>query len=105
MIKKIELRNFRLFDYKIIETGLKHGTVTVIIDSEMIEITTYRIDKDYEDHRHPGSVVFTPNLKDDLMRRDFTVNAMAYNKKIVDIFAGYAYHIGMMQAVFRLREE
>ena len=76
--------------YRIIETGLKHGTVTVMIDHEPLEITTYRIDGDYTDHRHPDSVSFTRNLKDDLARRDFTMNALAYNPKtgIVDLVGG-----------------
>ncbi|MBR4295709.1 MAG: CCA tRNA nucleotidyltransferase [Clostridia bacterium] len=76
--------------YKVIETGLKHGTVTVIIDSIPIEITTFRIDGEYSDSRHPDSVAFTRNLKEDLSRRDFTVNAMAYSKKsgLVDLFCG-----------------
>ena len=65
--------------YHLIETGLKHGTVTVMIDHEPIEITTYRIDGDYSDHRHPDSVHFTRSLKEDLERRDFTMNALAYS--------------------------
>lgn len=77
-------------DYKIIDTGIKHGTVAVIIDKEIYEITTYRIDGDYEDNRHPVNVAFTTSLKEDLSRRDFTVNAMAYNpvSGIVDYFNG-----------------
>ena len=76
--------------YRIIETGLKHGTVTVMIDHEPLEITTYRIDGDYTDHRHPDSVSFTRNLKDDLARRDFTMNALVYNPRtgIVDLVGG-----------------
>lgn len=78
--------------YHLIETGLKHGTVTVVIDHEPLEITTYRIDGDYSDHRHPDSVSFTRNLKDDLERRDFTMNALAYNPKagVVDLVGGRA---------------
>ena len=69
-----------VFDgYRIIETGIKHGTVTLLLDGEPYEITTYRVDGDYKDNRHPESVTFTPVLEEDLMRRDFTVNAMAYN--------------------------
>ena len=67
--------------FRLIETGLKHGTVTVIIDHEPLEITTYRIDGDYSDHRHPDKVSFTGSLDEDLLRRDFTMNAMAYNPK------------------------
>lgn len=79
-------------EYRLIETGLKHGTVTVVIDHEPLEITTYRIDGDYSDHRHPDSVSFTRNLKDDLERRDFTMNALAYNPKagVVDLVGGKA---------------
>jgi len=70
--------------------GLKHGTVGVIINGEMIEITTYRIDGDYLDSRRPENVTFTPNLKEDLARRDFTINAMAMdkNENIIDVFNG-----------------
>ncbi len=80
-------------NYKIIETGIKHGTVTVIIDKKPYEITTYRIDGEYEDNRHPGNVIFTRNLKDDLARRDFTVNAIAYNPDagIVDFYDGQSH--------------
>lgn len=67
--------------YRIIETGIKHGTVTVMSDGNPIEVTTYRIDGDYKDCRHPESVTFTKNIEEDLKRRDFTVNAMAYSPK------------------------
>ena len=75
---------------KYIETGIKHGTVTALVDSEPYEITTFRTDGDYLDNRHPENVEFVRNLKDDLARRDFTINAIAYNDKtgIVDIFGG-----------------
>lgn len=78
--------------FHLIETGLKHGTVTIVIDHEPIEITTYRMDGDYSDHRHPDSVSFTRNLKDNLDRRDFTMNALAYNPKtgVVDLVGGQA---------------
>ncbi len=77
-------------DMHVIKTGLKHGTVTVVIDQHPIEITTYRVDGDYKDSRHPSGVSFTRNIEDDLARRDFTVNAMAYNDKrgLVDLFGG-----------------
>ncbi len=76
-------------DARVIETGMKHGTVTVIIEGESIEITTFRIDGDYADNRRPTSVSFTPNLHEDLARRDFTVNAMAYNSDgVSDPFGG-----------------
>lgn len=73
-----------------IDTGIQHGTVTVMVDHEGFEVTTYRIDGEYEDARHPKEVQFTSNLLEDLKRRDFTINAMAYNEKdgIVDAFDG-----------------
>lgn len=75
---------------KTFDTGIEHGTVTVLLDREGFEVTTYRIDGKYEDSRHPKEVTFTRNLKEDLLRRDFTMNAMAYNEKegLVDIFGG-----------------
>lgn len=69
-------------DKRIIETGLQHGTITIIIDGEGYECTTYRIDGNYSDSRRPDSITFTRNLKEDLKRRDFTINAMAYNEKV-----------------------
>lgn len=77
-------------DYHIIETGLKHGTVTVHIDHMPLEITTYRNEKGYSDNRHPDSVTFTTSLKEDCARRDFTVNAMCYNPSVglVDFYGG-----------------
>lgn len=73
-----------------IDTGIQHGTVTVMLDHEGFEVTTYRIDGEYEDARHPKEVQFTANLLEDLKRRDFTINAMAYNEKdgLVDAFDG-----------------
>ncbi len=73
-----------------IDTGIQHGTVTVMMDKEGFEVTTYRIDGKYEDSRHPKEVTFTPNLEEDLKRRDFTINAMAYNDSqgLIDIFGG-----------------
>lgn len=73
-----------------IDTGIKHGTVTIMIGKEGYEVTTYRIDGDYMDGRHPDQVIFTSNLIEDLKRRDFTINAMAYNDRagIVDAFDG-----------------
>ena len=77
-------------NFHCIDTGIKHGTVTVVIDGEPLEITTFRLDGEYEDNRHPKSVTFTSDLGADLGRRDFTVNAMAYSKKTgtVDLFGG-----------------
>lgn len=73
-----------------VDTGLQHGTVTVMRDKEGFEVTTYRIDGKYEDSRHPREVIFTPDLEEDLKRRDFTINAMAYNERsgLVDLFGG-----------------
>lgn len=73
-----------------IDTGIKHGTVTVMLDKEGFEVTTYRIDGEYEDGRHPKEVIFTRSLREDLKRRDFTMNALAYNdqKGLVDLFGG-----------------
>lgn len=75
---------------KTIDTGIQHGTVTVLIGRDGFEVTTYRIDGAYEDSRHPKEVTFTPNLIEDLKRRDFTINAMAYHKTkgLVDAFDG-----------------
>lgn len=77
-------------DHRTIPTGLKHGTVTVISSGKPIEVTTFRIDGEYTDSRHPDSVAFTDDITADLSRRDFTVNAMAYNEKrgLVDPFGG-----------------
>ncbi len=76
-------------DCKVIETGIKHGTVTVIWEKEPCEITTYRIDGEYTDKRRPDSVMFSDKLSSDLSRRDFTVNAMAYGPSgLVDLFGG-----------------
>jgi len=73
-----------------IDTGLQHGTVTVMLDKESFEVTTYRLDGEYEDSRHPKEVIFTPSLEEDLGRRDLTINALAYNdeKGLVDLFGG-----------------
>ncbi len=66
-------------DFRVIETGIQHGTVTVLIDKEPIEITTYRSEGTYSDNRHPDSVIFSKSLNDDVVRRDFTMNGIAYN--------------------------
>jgi len=73
-----------------IDTGIEHGTVTVMIQNIGYEVTTYRIDGDYEDFRHPKDVQFSSQLSEDLLRRDFTINAMAYNPYvgIVDLYGG-----------------
>ena len=79
-----------LEDYRIFDTGIKHGTVTVVVYGEPYEVTTYRVDGKYTDHRHPDSVSFTASLEEDLARRDFTINAMAYSELtgLIDPFGG-----------------
>ncbi len=73
-----------------IDTGIEHGTVTIMVGKEGYEVTTYRIDGKYEDNRHPSEVTFTKNLTEDMKRRDFTINAMAYNEEegLIDRFGG-----------------
>lgn len=77
-------------DQHVIETGLKHGTLTVMMHREPYEVTTFRVDGEYTDHRHPDSVRFVSDVRDDLSRRDFTINAMAWNPEagLVDAFGG-----------------
>ena len=77
-------------DIKVIETGIKHGTLTLLVDGIGYEVTTYRIDGEYRDSRHPERVEFTSDIKKDLSRRDFTMNAIAYNPDdgITDPFGG-----------------
>lgn len=90
-----------------IDTGIRHGTVTVMIDREGFEVTTYRIDGVYEDGRHPKEVTFTASLEEDLRRRDFTINAMAYNEQtgLVDIFGGIEdIGAGMIRCVGNAKE-
>jgi tRNA nucleotidyltransferase (CCA-adding enzyme) len=90
-----------------VDTGIQHGTVTVLIGSEQFEVTTYRIDGDYEDGRHPEKVTFTRSLLEDLKRRDFTINAMAYSEEsgIVDEFDGMGdIRRGVIRAVGDPRE-
>jgi len=81
-VKRIFKRTF--------DTGIEHGTITILLDKVGYEVTTYRIDGKYEDHRHPKEVAFTRKLREDLLRRDFTINAMAYNMEdgLVDLFGG-----------------
>ena len=81
----------RLFP-RTVDTGIQHGTVTVLLGGESFEVTAYRIDGVYEDGRHPSEVTFTASLKEDLRRRDFTINAMAYNDRngLVDLYGGLA---------------
>ncbi len=77
-------------DFRVVETGIRHGTLTVLVDGEPYEVTTYRVDGEYADNRHPKSVMFTRDIREDLSRRDFTVNAMAYNERdgLTDLFGG-----------------
>jgi tRNA nucleotidyltransferase (CCA-adding enzyme) len=77
-------------DYRVVDTGIKHGTITVLVNRLPIECTTYRVDGVYSDGRHPDSVEFTSDITADLSRRDFTINAMAYNPKdgLIDVFGG-----------------
>ncbi len=79
-------------DIRTVDTGIKHGTVSLIIDGEQYEVTTYRIDGEYTDSRHPDSVSFTKDIAEDLRRRDFTMNAIAYNPRdgITDPYGGEA---------------
>ena len=82
-------------NYKTIPTGLKHGTITIVLNGEHYEVTTYRIDGDYSDGRRPDDVEFTDDIIKDLSRRDFTINAMAYNTQngLIDPFYGFNYLI------------
>ncbi len=77
-------------EQRTVETGIKHGTLTVLINGIPYEVTTYRVDGEYADHRHPEAVVFTKSLAEDLARRDFTVNAMCYSPKngLTDLYGG-----------------
>lgn len=87
--KMIEI--FTLEGVRTIPTGLKHGTVTILLNGICYEMTTFRIDGSYTDSRHPDEVIFTKNIEDDLARRDFTVNAMAAcGSEIIDVFGGFA---------------
>ena len=96
-------RTAELFsDHRVITTGLKHGTVTVLSEENPVEITTFRIDGGYTDTRHPDAVTFTDRITDDLARRDFTVNAMAYHPRhgLVDPFGGRSdLRAGLLRAV------
>jgi tRNA nucleotidyltransferase (CCA-adding enzyme) len=79
-----------LKDFQVIPTGIRHGTITVISDNHPVEITSYRLETGYSDFRHPDSVLYTKNIEEDLARRDFTINAMAYNKNrgFIDLYGG-----------------
>lgn len=81
---------FETAEYKVVPTGIKHGTVSVVIDSEVFEITTFRTDGKYKDGRHPETVEFSKSIEEDLSRRDFTMNSIAYNPKkgFIDPFGG-----------------
>ena len=77
-------------EQKIVETGIKHGTITVLFGRKPVEITTYRTETGYQDHRHPDHVAFTRSLKEDCARRDFTINALCYGLKdgLIDFYGG-----------------
>ncbi|MEG2016917.1 MAG: CCA tRNA nucleotidyltransferase [Clostridium sp.] len=77
-------------EYRTVDVGIDHGTVTVVMENENIEITTYRVDGEYKDNRRPEKVEFTFKIQEDLSRRDFTINAMAYNHEsgLIDFFNG-----------------
>jgi tRNA nucleotidyltransferase (CCA-adding enzyme) len=77
-------------NYHTLDIGIKHGTVTVFINHRQIEITTYRSEADYEDFRHPKKIIFEKDLPEDLKRRDFTINAICYNREIIDLVGGVA---------------
>lgn len=81
---------FENLGHRVIPTGMKHGTITIMIDGVGYEVTTYRVDGEYDDNRHPKKVTFTNSLKEDLSRRDFAINAMAYSPKngLIDIYGG-----------------
>lgn len=83
-------RVFEAANIKVFDTGAEHGTITALVGHEPIEITTFRIDGPYSDGRHPDSVSFSKDIVEDLARRDFTVNAMAYHpeKGLIDPFGG-----------------
>lgn len=90
-----------------VDTGIAHGTVTVLLDGEHYEVTTYRLDGEYEDNRHPKEVSFTSSLSEDLKRRDFTINAMAYNETegFVDLFGGLTdIKLGIIRCVGSAKE-
>ena len=76
--------------FKVVKTGIKHGTVTVIVNGCPVEITTFRKESGYTDNRHPDNVEFVSDLAEDLKRRDFTVNSLAYNEKegLIDLYGG-----------------
>jgi tRNA nucleotidyltransferase (CCA-adding enzyme) len=89
-------------DDKVIETGIKHGTVTIISDGFPVEVTTFRIDGDYEDRRRPAKVTFIRNLREDLLRRDFTINALAWrpDESVIDYISGVDdLSVGVIRAV------
>ena len=77
-------------DYRVIETGIKHGTVSVVAGGNVVEITTFRKESGYSDNRHPDAVEFVGDIAEDLRRRDFTVNSLAYNEKdgLIDLYGG-----------------
>ena len=91
--------------HRTVDTGLQHGTVTVLMEKEGYEVTTYRVDGEYEDGRHPKEVTFTASLEEDLKRRDFTINAMAYNPPAdwLTFLAGWKILTERLSAVWEIR--
>lgn len=75
-------------NYFTLDTGIKHGTITVFINHQQLEITTFRREEAYDDYRHPNKVIFEDNLQADALRRDFTINAICYNKQLIDLVGG-----------------
>lgn len=91
--------------HRTVDTGLQHGTVTVLMEKESYEVTTYRVDGEYEDGRHPKEVTFTASLEEDLKRRDFTINAMAYNpsRGLVDLLKEWKISTKISFAAWEIR--
>lgn len=75
-------------NYFTLDTGIKHGTITVFISHQQLEVTTFRREESYDDYRHPSKVFFEDNLQADVLRRDFTINAICYNKQLIDLVGG-----------------
>ena len=75
-------------NYFTLDTGIKHGTITVFISHQQLEVTTFRREESYNDYRHPSKVFFEDNLQADVLRRDFTINAICYNKQLIDLVGG-----------------
>lgn len=91
--------------YHTLDFGIKHGTVTVFIKNRAVEITTYRREEDYEDFRHPKKVIFEKDLRIDLSRRDFTINSLCYNNRLIDLLGGVKdLNEGLIRAIGEAKE-